>query len=61
MTEVLEFDVSTLQAATNNYSTSNLLAKGGYGSVYKGFLRGSFVAIKRLTTVSRLYSTCIEQ
>ncbi|KAG4168167.1 hypothetical protein ERO13_A12G007100v2 [Gossypium hirsutum] len=44
------FTLSELQAATKNFSTQNLVGKGGYAEVYKGSLRnGQLVAIKRLT------------
>ncbi|XP_006652874.1 G-type lectin S-receptor-like serine/threonine-protein kinase B120 [Oryza brachyantha] len=43
-------DVAT---ATNNFSDSNMLGKGGFGNVYKGMLEsGKEVAIKRLSTGS---------
>ena len=29
------FDLTTVAAATNNFSTENKLGKGGFGSVYK--------------------------
>ena len=29
------FDLSTITSATNNFSTDNILGKGGFGSVYK--------------------------
>nr|CAB3504414.1 unnamed protein product [Digitaria exilis] len=38
-----------LRAATNNFNSKNILGEGGYGIVYKGYLRdGSVVAVKRL-------------
>ncbi|XP_054786329.1 cysteine-rich receptor-like protein kinase 10 isoform X1 [Prosopis cineraria] len=47
------FDLETLCAATKNFSDSNKLGQGGFGSVYKGVLSdGQEVAIKRLSTGS---------
>ncbi|KAH7515388.1 hypothetical protein FEM48_Zijuj10G0021300 [Ziziphus jujuba var. spinosa] len=44
-----KFQFRELQIATNNFSSKNLIGKGGFGNVYKGCLRdGSVVAIKRL-------------
>ncbi|KAI7727191.1 hypothetical protein M8C21_015720 [Ambrosia artemisiifolia] len=34
------FNMSTLAAATNNFSTNNKLGEGGFGPVYKGIARG---------------------
>lgn len=46
----VNFTLSELQAATNNFSQENLIGKGGYAEVYKGCLQnGKIVAIKRLT------------
>ncbi|XVF21845.1 hypothetical protein REPUB_Repub12eG0124800 [Reevesia pubescens] len=44
------FTLSELQIATKNFSSENLIGKGGYAEVYKGSLsNGQLVAIKRLT------------
>ncbi|MED6167537.1 hypothetical protein PIB30_003509 [Stylosanthes scabra] len=44
------FDLSTIVYATNQFSSSNELGKGGYGSVYKGVLaNGTEIAVKRLS------------
>ncbi|XP_006657796.2 cysteine-rich receptor-like protein kinase 6 [Oryza brachyantha] len=46
----LFFDLSALHAATGNFSESNRLGEGGFGSVYKGFLpSGEEIAVKRLS------------
>lgn len=43
------FQFRELQIATTNFSSKNLIGKGGFGNVYKGCLRdGSVVAVKRL-------------
>ena len=33
--ESLQFDFSTLEAATNNFSADNKLGEGGFGGVFK--------------------------
>ncbi|KAG6754748.1 hypothetical protein POTOM_040542 [Populus tomentosa] len=52
-TESEYFKLSTIMAATNNFSPANELGHGGFGSVYKGLLaNGKEVAIKRLSRSS---------
>ncbi|PKI73772.1 hypothetical protein CRG98_005843, partial [Punica granatum] len=47
------FDLSTIAAATNNFSFINKLGQGGFGSVYKGVLdNGKEIAVKRLSKSS---------
>lgn len=48
----VEFFTLELLAACNNKASSNLLGTGGYGSVYKGKLHHTSVAIKFLTKVT---------
>ncbi|OMO64901.1 hypothetical protein COLO4_31714 [Corchorus olitorius] len=48
--ESLQYDFSSLQVATNNFSDENKLGEGGFGEVYKGTLpNGQEIAIKRLS------------
>ncbi|KAJ4707177.1 NSP-interacting kinase 1 [Melia azedarach] len=43
------FQFRELQIATHNFSSKNILGKGGFGNVYKGILQdGTVVAVKRL-------------
>ena len=43
------FQFRELQIATKNFSSKNILGKGGFGNVYKGILPdGTLVAVKRL-------------
>ncbi|KAL5579073.1 hypothetical protein UlMin_011515 [Ulmus minor] len=51
--ESLQFDLSTIEAATNNFSDENKLGEGGFGPVYKGLLsNGQEIAVKRLSRSS---------
>ncbi|KAM7486345.1 hypothetical protein LguiA_002354 [Lonicera macranthoides] len=46
----LQFDLRTIQAATNNFSYENKIGEGGFGMVYKGTLaNGQEIAVKRLS------------
>lgn len=48
-TEFPIFNFRAIAAATNNFSESNILGKGGFGNVYKGTLEdGKEIAVKRL-------------
>ncbi|XP_059438670.1 receptor-like cytosolic serine/threonine-protein kinase RBK2 isoform X2 [Corylus avellana] len=47
---LVNFSLSELQTATNNFNPENLIGKGGYAEVYKGCLQdGQLIAVKRLT------------
>ncbi|KAG2262234.1 hypothetical protein Bca52824_069313 [Brassica carinata] len=47
------FEMNTIETATNNFSLSNKLGQGGFGSVYKGKLPdGTEIAVKRLSSSS---------
>ncbi|KAK8675369.1 hypothetical protein V6N13_033437 [Hibiscus sabdariffa] len=51
--DVPYFDLSTIPAATNNFSSDNKLGQGGFGPVYKGvLLNGKEIAVKRLSNCS---------
>ncbi|CAL4940500.1 unnamed protein product [Urochloa decumbens] len=43
-----EFSLSELQLATQNFSDTMKVGEGGFGRVYRGFLRNAIVAIKML-------------
>ncbi|XP_050147762.1 cysteine-rich receptor-like protein kinase 10 isoform X35 [Malus sylvestris] len=51
--ESLQFDLGTLETATNKFSEDNKLGKGGFGAVFKGMLSdGQEIAVKRLSKSS---------
>ncbi|XP_027927838.1 uncharacterized protein LOC114184726 [Vigna unguiculata] len=51
--EVPCYTFASILSATDNFSDSNKLGKGGYGPVYKGtFYGGHDIAVKRLSNVS---------
>ncbi|OMP05219.1 hypothetical protein COLO4_08985 [Corchorus olitorius] len=49
------FTLSDIQAATNNFDDALVMGRGGFGNVYKGFIKGikCAVAIKRLNCKSQ--------
>ncbi|CAL5344685.1 unnamed protein product [Camellia sinensis] len=52
-TESLQYDLSKVQAATNNFSAENKIGEGGFGLVYMGKLpNGQEIAVKRLSRTS---------
>ncbi|KAL6318130.1 hypothetical protein AAG906_035635 [Vitis piasezkii] len=44
-----KFRLKELKAATENFNSKNELGKGGFGTVYKGFLKNKEVAVKRFS------------
>ncbi|KAJ7973397.1 Kinase family protein [Quillaja saponaria] len=47
---LVNFSLSDLEAATNNFRDENLIGRGGFAEVYKGHLKnGQLIAVKRLT------------
>ncbi|KAL6619013.1 hypothetical protein ACP70R_034152 [Stipagrostis hirtigluma subsp. patula] len=52
--ESVLYDLSTLRAATNNFSEENKLGEGGFGAVYKGTLQNrQEIAVKRSSATSQ--------
>ncbi|KAL0009465.1 hypothetical protein SO802_010967 [Lithocarpus litseifolius] len=52
--ESLQFDFSTIKAATYNFSDANKLGKGGFEEVHRGrLLDGQEIAVKKLSRNSR--------
>ncbi|XP_039158339.1 cysteine-rich receptor-like protein kinase 10 [Eucalyptus grandis] len=52
--ESLQFDLATIQVATNDFSSKNKLGEGGFGEVFQGrLLDGQQIAVKRLSRSSR--------
>ncbi|XWS12788.1 hypothetical protein CRYUN_Cryun37aG0120400 [Craigia yunnanensis] len=48
--ESLQLDFNAVRVATENFSDTNMLGKGGFGTVYKGKLQdGQEIAVKRLS------------
>ncbi|XP_048132925.1 cysteine-rich receptor-like protein kinase 44 [Rhodamnia argentea] len=48
--ESLQYDLATIQAATDNFSHQNKLGEGGFGEVFQGRLpNGQQIAVKRLS------------
>lgn len=51
--ESLQFDLATVEAATDGFSDENKIGQGGFGVVYKGVLpNGQEIAVKRLSVTS---------
>ncbi|XP_028760914.1 cysteine-rich receptor-like protein kinase 10 [Neltuma alba] len=51
--ESLQFNLATIEAATDKFSLENRIGKGGFGEVYMGILPdGSKIAVKRLSEKS---------
>ncbi|CAA7018245.1 unnamed protein product [Microthlaspi erraticum] len=49
----LQFEFKTIEAATDKFSESNMIGRGGFGEVYRGMLTsGTEVAVKRLSKTS---------
>ncbi|KAI3678972.1 hypothetical protein L6452_38276 [Arctium lappa] len=52
-TTLIRYTIDDVKEATRNFSRDNIIGKGGYGNVYKGFLTdGSEVALKRFKNCS---------
>ncbi|XP_058825110.1 serine/threonine-protein kinase pelle-like [Topomyia yanbarensis] len=47
-----QFSYEELREATSNWSPANELGKGGFGIVYKGYFKHTFVAIKKIKGIN---------
>lgn len=47
----MKLDEADLKKATNNFDQSKRVGVGGFGEVFKGFFRSTYVAIKLINTV----------
>ncbi|XP_031484507.1 U-box domain-containing protein 33-like [Nymphaea colorata] len=56
-----EFTLEELQEATHTFDTSSQIGKGGFGAVYKGKIRHTTVAIKKLNSDSIQGATEFQQ
>lgn len=45
---IMQITYSELKQASNDFSSSNIIGNGGFASVYRGYWKGTEVAIKRL-------------
>ena len=51
----MQFTASELCSGTNSYSKKSVIGRGGFGTVYRGVVRGGLdVAIKCLNKVSEV-------
>lgn len=56
-----EFSLEEIKQATENFSALRKIGEGGFGPVYKGFLRNTMVAVKKLDPESLQSRTEFEQ
>ncbi|PKI59403.1 probable LRR receptor-like serine/threonine-protein kinase RKF3 [Punica granatum] len=51
-TTLVPYTFEDIKKATRNFSRDNIIGRGGYGNVYRGFLDGTEVALKRFKNCS---------
>ncbi|XP_059659160.1 receptor protein kinase TMK1-like [Cornus florida] len=53
--------IQDLKKATNNFSEKNILGRGGFGTVYKGVLDGTTIAVKRMESGVFVGDKCLSE
>ena len=51
------FSEEDISKATDNFSQANQLGIGGFGVVYKGWINGTHIAVKKLTEVLVMHNS----
>lgn len=52
--QVQKFTKEEIKSATENFSGSRNIGGGGFGVVYRGYINGTNVAVKKLTEVTSM-------
>ena len=56
---MIHYQYSDIITATNNFDSDHLIGQGGFGDVYRGNIRSTSLAIKRLSKVPMAFAHCL--